>query len=112
MRKCFLKMKESEIKSKLEDRSIHWSRRAILVAAFHSLKTRQYGEAVPGRPSIGTRKGWSVRDTAEELKLSIGYVSDSIRLAIYFQENSNDIKSTRTGTLKKLRQENEYHRRS
>lgn len=54
-----------------------WQEIALYVEKFHSLKQEQYGVAMAGR----RKRGWSLRDSAKELKMSHVLVADYINLA-------------------------------
>lgn len=51
----------------------NWYKKALLILKFHELRSSQ-------NPTNRKFK-WRILDTAEELEFSVGYVSESIRLA-------------------------------
>lgn len=69
-------MKLEAIKEELKKNRIHWHYRAALVSLYHHLMQNQQGKAPAGRYG----KGWSIRDTARDLDLSIGTVASYLKL--------------------------------
>ncbi len=56
--------------------NLQWYDQVILHKRLHELRQSIYGAGKPGRKS-----GWSLRDTAAELKMGLGNLSEDIRLA-------------------------------
>lgn len=88
----------------MSDEKLTWQKQAKETEEFHVNKQREKGISRPGRP-IGQREGWGIRDTARELKLSVGRVCEDILLARKLRDDSSfyDIKE-RDDALKKLRE--------
>jgi adenine-specific DNA-methyltransferase len=62
--------------------NLPWWEQAVLVEKLHSLRQDEHGVAKTGRPPTQEdKKGWSLRDTAEELGAALGAVSEDINLA-------------------------------
>lgn len=62
--------------------NLPWHEQALLTEKLHSLRQEEHGPAATGRPKKDQeKKGWSVRDTAEELGAALGIVSEDINLA-------------------------------
>ena len=57
-----------------------WSKICQLVEEFHIAKQKLKGISQSGRPN-GVKRGWGIRDTARELGLSIGRVSEDLLLS-------------------------------
>jgi len=51
-----------------------WYRQSLLIARFHSLCQKKYGKAIKTRG----KSGWSLRDTAGALQISLHAVQDSV----------------------------------
>ncbi len=56
--------------------NLPWHEQVIKEAQLHSLRQVQHG---PGKQ--GKKTGWGLRDTATELNISLGYLSEDIRMA-------------------------------
>ncbi len=71
------------IHENLRRTNLTWWDQSDLVKQLHEERQTQHGKPKAGRPKKGEEKpaGWGVADTAEELKLSIGGVSEAIMLA-------------------------------
>lgn len=68
--------------------NLPWHEQVVLVEQLHSLRQSEHGVAKPGRPERGVEKeGWSVRDTADELQMGIGNLSEDLSLARALQSN-------------------------
>jgi len=62
--------------------NLPWQEQALLTEKLHTLRQEEHGQASTGRPKKGEeKKGWSVRDTAEELGAALGLISEDINLA-------------------------------
>jgi hypothetical protein len=74
-------MKLESIETQLKDRKIHWHYKAYLVSLYHHIKQVQEGESRSGRAKIG----WSIRDTARALHISVGTIHNHLKLAAALQ---------------------------
>lgn len=66
--------------------NLPWWDQVLLVEQLHSLRQAEHGVAKRGRPTIEASKqpekqGWSLRDTAEELGMGVGPLSEDLSLA-------------------------------
>lgn len=62
--------------------NLPWWDQVQLTAQLHEYRQQQFGKGKGGRPKSGTEKeGWGVRDTARELGVAIGPLSEDINLA-------------------------------
>lgn len=62
--------------------NLPWWDQALLVEQLHTMRQEEHGVAKTGRPkATEEEKGWSLRDTAEELGAALGAVSEDINLA-------------------------------
>ena len=62
--------------------NLPWWEQALLVEQLHTLRQEEHGVATRGRPKKDEEeKGWSLRDTAEELGSALGAISEDINLA-------------------------------
>lgn len=62
--------------------NLPWYEQATLTERLHSLRQEEHGAAKSGRPAkTEEKKGWSVRDTAEELGAALGTIAEDINLA-------------------------------
>jgi len=48
-----------------------WVTLALDIADYHEQQQKEFGSSVNGRPA-GSRDGWSIRNTAEAQRLSLG----------------------------------------
>ncbi len=86
---CEVKTEESEEKARqvtieenLRRYNLPWWEQAKLVSEWHELKQVQLGKSASHRPEKGKEKtGWSMRDTADALAISLGMVSESALLS-------------------------------
>ena len=69
-----------------------WFQKCLLITSFHTLEQSK-------RENIRNHK-WTIKDTARELELSIGYVSESLRIVV---SGINVEKLTRDAALKLLK---------
>jgi DNA modification methylase len=58
-------------------KELTWDEKAVLRAKMHALKQEIHGKSIPGHKS----DGWSLEDTADDLAVSIGTLSQDIKLA-------------------------------
>lgn len=62
--------------------NLPWYEHAALTERLHTLRQEEHGPAKTGRPAkTEEKKGWSVRDTAEELGAALGVIAEDINLA-------------------------------
>jgi site-specific DNA-methyltransferase (adenine-specific) len=62
--------------------NLPWYEQATETERLHSLRQEEHGPAKTGRPAKDEeKKGWSVRDTAEELGAALGTIAEDINLA-------------------------------
>jgi DNA modification methylase len=77
--------RQAEIKrchENLKRMNLPWYEQATQTERLHSLRQEEHGVAKSGRPAKNEeKKGWSVRDTAEELGIALGTISEDINLA-------------------------------
>ncbi len=86
---CEVKTEESDEKTRqvmieenLRRYNLPWWEQAKLVKEWHELKQTILGKSASHRPDKNKGKeGWSMRDTANELSISLGLVSESVLLA-------------------------------
>jgi site-specific DNA-methyltransferase (adenine-specific) len=70
------------IHENLRRTNLTWWDQSDLIKRLHDERQTEHGKGKAGRPKKGTEKqGWSISDTANELALSIGGVSEAIMLA-------------------------------
>lgn len=80
-----------EIRSTVLDRDIHWARRARLIREFHEVMVLEHG---PGQPKSGI--GWSIRKTADALKIPQTSVYLNVRAAVCLDRFRGDPADFRT----------------
>jgi len=75
-------MKLVTIEENLRRTNLPWYEIATLVADWHETRQAQHGIS-PGIKGKAKREnpGWSMRDTAEELKMSLGFISEAVMVA-------------------------------
>jgi hypothetical protein len=61
----------------------HWSSVAESILKYHTLMQERNGKATRGRG----KSGWGIRETADDLKISLGMTNDYIRLAKVLKDN-------------------------
>ncbi len=84
--------------------NLPWFEQVELERRLHTLRINQHGQGKPGKKS-----GWSLRDTAAELDMSFGVLSEDIRIAEVIEQNPQlrkigDKKTARSVILKTLKQ--------
>jgi len=87
--------------------NLPWDEQALLTEKLHILRQEEHGFVPSGRPKRDVeKKGWSVRDTADELGAALGLVSENINLARAVRNNPalRAIKDRKTA-IKLVRQE-------
>lgn len=76
--------KELRLHENLKRENLPWWEQVVLVEQLHSLRQEEHGIAQKGRPSKEdsfVKQGWSIRDTAEELGVGVGPLSEDLSLA-------------------------------
>ena len=68
---------EIAIHKTLQFPQISWDDQVLKERELHELRVEQHGKATAGRG----KSGWSLRDTAEELSMSFGVLSEDLRMA-------------------------------
>ena len=82
------KGKEIRIHENLKRFNLPWWDQVKLVEELHLLRQEEHGVAQSGRPAKKAEtKGWSIRDTAEELGVGIGPLSEDLSLARYIRND-------------------------
>jgi len=89
---------ELSIQDNLKRPNLEWWERAILERQLHDLRQSQHGRKKSG-PG---REGWSLRDTADEIGMSFGTLSEDLRLADAVMANPNLRKIEDKTTAKRL----------
>lgn len=84
--------KETRIHENLKRFDLPWPEQVKLIEELHSLRQEEHGlPQKTGRPSKEgppkTKVGWSLKDTAEELSMGIGSLSDDLTLARALQKD-------------------------
>lgn len=74
-------------------REKNWAKKCIAISIYHTNQTFH-------KQSNKRTEKWTIRDTANELELSIGYISESLKLAKSFEMNPELISKTRDAALK------------
>ena len=93
-----LEAKVMRVHENLHRHNLPWYEAVVLVQTLHELRQEQFGKKEgQGRPKK-EEKVWGVRDTASELSLSIGGVSEDIALAraVYLDPSLKNIKDKKT----------------
>ena len=66
----------------LKRKNLPWYDQAALVETLHSLRQSEHGgKSDPGRPAKAEGKKWGIRETASELGVALGSLSENINLA-------------------------------
>ena len=66
----------------LKRKNLPWYDQAALVETLHSLRQTEHGgQSTPGRPIKADGKKWGIRETASELGVALGSLSENINLA-------------------------------
>lgn len=79
--------------------NLPWHEQVVLVEQLHVLRQAEHGVATRGRPEKDVPKvGWTIRDTADELSVGIGNLSEDLTLARAIRTNPRllDIKDKKT----------------
>lgn len=64
--------------------NLPWWEQVLLVEELHTIRQEEHGAATRGRPKENAKvetRGWSIRDTADELDMGIGPLSEDLTLA-------------------------------
>lgn len=80
-------IEEMSLHENLRRAQLPWHEEVELVQKLHDLRQRQHGVGQPSRPAAGVKKGWGMRDTAEELGKALGGVSEDLQLARLVRQN-------------------------
>lgn len=65
-----------------EGTKISWWDRAFLEEAFHLNKVKENGTSQVGRPdSLVGKRGWAIKDSANLLRISVGFLCEDLQLA-------------------------------
>lgn len=86
------KGREIRLHENLKRFNLPWWEQVILVEELHKLRQEEHGIAQRGRPSRDDdfqKQGWSIRDTAEELGVGIGPLSEDLNLARALHSDPN-----------------------
>jgi len=59
-----------------------WQKQAFEIEAAHNKKIQEHGQVQVNR---GGKSGWSIRDTAKYLGISVGAASENLRLAKFLR---------------------------
>jgi adenine-specific DNA-methyltransferase len=79
---------EISLHENLRRKNLSWYEQVELEAELHKLRIEQFGLKPANRPVIGAENtGWSQAETAKELGLSIGTISQDLKLAEALQIN-------------------------
>ena len=68
----------------LKRKNLDWHEELLLEKELHDLHIKEYGQrgwGAVGAKEKETKKGWSLRDTAKELEMSFGVLSEDVRMA-------------------------------
>lgn len=87
-----------------------WTIQVELIEALHKRRQDEHGKAKTGRPKGGGKDGWGIRDTAKELNIAIGTVSQDINLssAVRADPRLRNIKDKKTA-MRMIRIEAKRH---
>lgn len=89
---------EIVIHENLKKPNLQWYEIVVLEQRLHEMRQNKHGAAKPGPK----RSGWSLRDTAEELGMSFGTLSEDLRLAEAVMADPNLRKIQDKVTAKRL----------
>lgn len=78
---------EIALHENLRRNNLSWYEQVELEAELHKLRVEEHGEKAWGRPKTTGPEGWSQADTAKELGLAIGTLSQDLNLAGALIEN-------------------------
>lgn len=96
----------SDLKRKIrEGTAIPWYERAELEANFHREMVLKNGLPQVGRPdSLVGKRGWAIKDSATELKLSVGFLCEDLQLAKEIRNFPELKELSRENALKALKE--------
>src|SRR5208337_3495291 len=80
---------EISLHENLRRNNLPWYDQVELEKELHELRISVNGQAKSHRPTDGKKTGWSYRDTANELGLSLGMFSQDMALATELARNPN-----------------------
>lgn len=94
-----VRRQEIHLHENLRRGQLPWHEEVQLVKQLHDLRQTQHGASTVGRPE-GKKKGWGLRDTAEELGKALGGIAQDLQLARMVQNNPSlkNIKDKATAT--------------
>lgn len=98
--------RELELEENIRRKEFDWPEEVLGVEHLFKLRQKRYGEARDGRPSAYAeeRKGFSLRDAAEEFDMSLGSVSMDLELARGIREFPELCdEKTKTSAFKRLK---------
>jgi site-specific DNA-methyltransferase (adenine-specific) len=87
------KAKELRLHENLRRFNLPWHEQVVLVEELHRLRQEEHGAATRGRPTVQPAsapppaKGWSIKDTAAELGIGVGNLSEDLGLARALRSN-------------------------
>lgn len=93
---------EIRLHENLKRHNLPWWEQVLLVEELHNLRQDEHGVASSGRPRMNEEKGWSIRDTATELGVGVGSLSEDLNLARALRLDSSLAKVTDKKTAIKL----------
>lgn len=96
-------IKEIQIHENLFRYNLPWWDQVAAIKELHELREKQFGKSKAGGP----KSGWSMRDTAAELGISLGTISQDITLAKAIELDPNLKKITDAKTARRLIKEHE-----
>jgi hypothetical protein len=70
------------LKAQILKENHNWVERLTLIELYHESRIHLNGKQKSGRPVKGSSKSWSLRDTARELKMGVGPLSEYLRLVV------------------------------
>ena len=80
---------EIALHENLRRNNLPWYDQVELEKELHEMRMATHGKRNAWRPKKGESSGWSQRETAKELGIAIGRMSEDIALAIELQRNPN-----------------------
>lgn len=75
-----------------------WLEKCILIQNYHNEQVKAHGQKRPNK--------WRCEDTARELEMSVGYISESLHLAQCKDAHHLEVVSNRDAALKMIRRGN------
>src|SRR5258708_40342847 len=78
--------KEISLEENIKRYNVPWYELVLLELEWHELRVAKFGEKKAGRPTA-VATGWSQRDTARELQMAFGSLSEDIILANALKRN-------------------------